>query len=79
MVPPIDVDVGEATLGDGDVERPRLGVVLDLALLAVQAGLGPGCHIRTRPGQTYLDETRRREASYPGWDEILCKRKNFSC
>ncbi len=32
-------------LGDGNVERLRLGVALDLALLAVPAGLGPGCHV----------------------------------
>ncbi len=31
--------------GDGVMERSRLGVALDLALLAVQAGLGPGCYI----------------------------------
>ncbi len=44
------MDVGEATLDDGDVERPRLGVVLDLALLAVHAGVGPGCHIPSQAG-----------------------------
>jgi hypothetical protein len=32
-------------LGDGNVERLRLGVALDLPLLTVQACLGPGCHV----------------------------------
>ncbi len=35
-------------LGDRDVERPCLGVVLDLALLAVLAGLGSGCHVPSK-------------------------------
>jgi hypothetical protein len=39
------VEVGETPLGDGDVEGPGVGVAVDLALLAVKAGLGPGCHI----------------------------------
>ncbi len=39
------MDVGEAAFGNRDADRPCLGVALDLALLEVQAGLGPGCHI----------------------------------
>jgi hypothetical protein len=30
---------------DGDVKRPGVGVAVGLALLVLQAGLGPGCHI----------------------------------
>jgi hypothetical protein len=40
----INVDVGETVLGEGDVERPSLSVALDLDLLTVQAGPGPGHH-----------------------------------
>ncbi len=41
------MDVGKVAWGTGDrdVEKPLLGVALDLALLAVQTGLGPGFHI----------------------------------
>jgi hypothetical protein len=44
------VDVGEVAwgIGDRDVEKPLLGVALDLVLLAVQTGLCPGFHI---PGE----------------------------
>ncbi len=44
-----DGEVREPPLGDGDVQRLGPGLVVNSALLAVQAGLGPGCHI--------LDET----------------------
>jgi hypothetical protein len=37
--------VREPLSGDEDVQRLGPGVAVDLALLAVQAGLGPGCHI----------------------------------
>ncbi len=50
----------EAVLGNGDVERPRPGVVLDLALLAVQAGLGQGFHI---PSKDALDTPRCNKAT----------------
>ncbi len=39
------MEVAETPLEGGDVMRPGVGVALGLFLLAVQAGLGPGCHI----------------------------------
>jgi cytochrome c peroxidase len=41
----INMKVGKPLLGEGDVERPGLDVAVSLALLAVQAGLGPGPHV----------------------------------
>jgi hypothetical protein len=37
----------EKPLWDRDMKRPGVGVSVDLALMAVQAGLGPGCPILT--------------------------------
>jgi hypothetical protein len=51
------VDVGEAVLGNGDVERP-LGVKPDLDLLAVPQVLVQVAISQERLRQTYLDETR---------------------
>ncbi len=59
-------------MGDGDVQRQGPGVVVNLALLEVQAGLGPGCHVL---GQTAPDISRRNKLPGgeppPGW-EMLC-------
>jgi hypothetical protein len=54
----IDVKMREPPLGDGDVQWLGPGVVVDNALLAVQAGLGPGCHIF---GKTAEDISRRNK------------------
>jgi hypothetical protein len=39
------VKVRKTPLGYEDVERPGSDVAVGLALLAVQAGLGPGSHV----------------------------------
>ncbi len=39
------MEVGETPMRDGDVKRPGVGVAVGLALLVLQAGLDPGCHI----------------------------------
>ncbi len=39
------MQVGELSFGYGDVQRLGPGVAVNLALLAVQAGLGPDCDI----------------------------------
>ncbi len=45
-------------LGDADVQRLGPGVAVNLALLPVQAGLGPGCHVLD---QTATDISRRNK------------------
>ncbi len=62
-------------LEDGDVEGHRPGVVLDLALLAVQAGLGPGFHVPSKARHTRW--TSGREAIRPGC-EILCNNNKMA-
>jgi hypothetical protein len=57
------MQVREPPLGDGDVQQLGPGEAMNHALLAVQAGLGPDCHIIGKPRQTYLEETR-----LPGWE-----------
>jgi hypothetical protein len=62
----IDVKVREPPLVDRDVQGLCPGMAMNLALLAVQAGFGPGCHIL---GKTVLDISRSNkplEASLPG-------------
>jgi hypothetical protein len=59
----------------GCVQRLQPGVVMDLGLLAVQAGLGPGGDI---VGEAVPDKSRRNKYAgrrVPGW-KILCKLKN---
>jgi hypothetical protein len=55
MGPPSQCE-GERTAGDVQWLGP--GVAVNLALLAVQAGLGPGCHIL---GQTMPEISRRNK------------------
>jgi hypothetical protein len=53
----IDVKEREPPLGDWDVQRLGSGVAGNLALLAVQAGLGTEAATSlARPRQTYLEE-----------------------
>jgi hypothetical protein len=52
------VEVRETRMEDRDVQRLGPGVAVNLVLLAVQAGLGPGCHIL---GKTAPDITIRNK------------------
>jgi hypothetical protein len=52
--------MGETRLGDGDVKRPGGGVAVGLALLAMQAGPGPGYHILSK---AITHESRRNQMS----------------
>jgi hypothetical protein len=61
-------------LGDGNVKRPGVGVAVGLALLTVQAGFSPGCHISSKaaPPESRRNKTPGgEEVSLPGC-EILC-------
>jgi hypothetical protein len=48
----------ELPLGDEDVKRLCSGMVMNLALLAMQVGLGPGCNIL---GKDAPDISRRNK------------------
>jgi hypothetical protein len=60
------VEVGEEPLGVGYVKRPSVGLAVDLALLAVQAGLGLGCHVldKAAPHESRRNKTPKGE---PPW------------
>jgi hypothetical protein len=54
----MDVKVRETPLGYADLQQLGPSVAMNLALLAVQDSLGPGCYIL---GKTVLDISRRHK------------------
>ncbi len=54
----MDVKVRETPLGYGDLQQLGPNMAMNLALLAVQDGLDPGCYIL---GKTVLDISRRHK------------------
>ncbi len=58
--------VGETPLGDRDVKRTGVDVAVGLALLAVQAVLGPGCQVSSKAAP---HESRRNKTlgGEPPW------------
>jgi hypothetical protein len=60
-------NVGEMTLWEGDLQRLKSDMAVNLALLTAEARLRPCRDVAGQTaGQTNLEETRRREASLPG-------------
>jgi hypothetical protein len=73
----IGVNVRDTTLWDGDQQRLKSDMAVNLALLTAEARSRP---CRDVAGQTAPDESRRdkaTEASLPG-REMLCKFKKIS-
>jgi hypothetical protein len=58
------------------VERPFLGLALDLALLAVQAGFGPGCHVPSK-AELNIPRSIKAEGGKLPWVEDMPMEKNI--